>query len=89
MSSLFRLEQQQNPFRICMSLLFLLIWNWNNIFAHTLSSRSSLKPYLIPDQNEWSLYLFSDQNSAKTLLLGGGGGAHNYMAYVREYLPPG
>ena len=36
-----------------------------NMFMH---SRGSLKkPYLIPDQNGQSVYLFSDQNRTKTL----------------------
>ena len=33
-----------------------------------------------------SVYLFSDQNGAKTLP---DGVAHTYMAYIREYPPPG
>ena len=38
---------------------------------------------------EFDLYLFSDQNGAKTVpFWGGGGGAQTFMAYTRGY-PPG
>ena len=39
---------------------------------------------------ELDLYLFSDQNGAKTVPFGGGGGGgvQTFMAYTREY-PPG
>ena len=40
----------------------------------------------IPDQNGQNVYPFSDQNGAKTLP---DGAAHTYMAYIREYPPPG
>ena len=41
----------------------------------------------IPDSRpKWqSVYLFSDQNGAKTLP---DGAAHTYIAYIREYPPP-
>ena len=72
-----------------MSLLFLLIWNWNNKFAHTLRSRTPLENHTWFETQKSKVYtcfrLFSDQNSAKTLPFGA---AHNYMAYIREYLPP-
>ena len=35
---------------------------------------------------EFDLYLFSDQNGAKTVPFGGGG-AQTFMAYIREYSP--
>ena len=62
-----------------------------NTLIHNCSSFP--KPYPILDQNEQSLHLFSDQNSAKTLPFAA---AHTYLVYIREYLsssppppPPG
>ena len=44
------------------------------------------KRYPIPDKNGQNLYPFSDQKGAKTLT---DGAAHTYIAYIREYPPPG
>ena len=64
-------------------LLFLLIWNWNDKFLHTLPLFPR-KPYPIPDQNGQNLYPFSDQDGARTLPFEG---VHTYMPYIREYPP--
>ena len=66
------------------SLSFLLVWNWNDKYVHTLL-KFPRKPHPITDQNYQRLYPFSDQNGAKTL---SDGAAHIHMAYIREY-PPG
>ena len=65
-------------------LSFLLIWNWNDKYAHTLQQFFE-KPYPIPDQNGQSVYPFSNQNGAKTLP---DGAAQTYIAYTREYHRP-
>ena len=77
-------KNSSNPLRIRIFLFVSYAFGIEtiNTFIH---SRSSLKPYPIPDQNRQSVYPFSDQNSAKTLP---GGAAHTYIAYIREY-PPG
>ena len=67
-----------------MFLSFLLIWNWNNKYVH-IRSLFPWKTYSIPDQNEQSVYPFSDQNGGKTLPFGA---AHTYTAYIGEYPPP-
>ena len=43
------------------------------------------KPWPIPEQNEQSVYPFSDQKAPKTIPFGA---AHTYMAYKKEQLPP-
>ena len=88
MLSLLTLERKQtnssNPFSNShISLSFLLIWNWNDKYLHTLPYFPR-KPYPIPDQNGQSVYPFSDQNGAKTLP---DGAAHTSIAYIREYTP--
>ena len=97
MSSLFRLELNSNKKHFLKSistfhrsLLFLLIWNWDNKFAHTLWSHSSLGNHTWFQTKMSKAYsnLFLDQNSPKPLPLGGGGGAHTSSAYIREYLLP-
>ena len=77
-------KNSSNPLRIRIFLFVSYAFGIEtiNTFIH---SRSSLKPYPIPDQNRQSVYPFSDQNSAKTL---SDGAAHTYIAYIREY-PPG
>ena len=51
-----------------------------------MHSRSSLENHTpILDQNEQSVYRFSDQNAPPTIPFGV---AHTYMAYIREYLAP-
>ena len=45
-----------------------------------IQSCSSLKkPFPIPEQNGQSVFPFSDQNGAKTLPDGGGGGGSTYL----------
>ena len=67
-------------------LSFLFIWNWNDKCVHT-RPQFPRKPYPIQDQNRQSLDPFPDQNGPKTIPFGGGE-AHTYMAYIREYPPP-
>ena len=52
-------------------------------FIHSRSSLENHTPIL--DQNEQSVYPFSDQNAPPTIPFGV---AHTYMAYIREYLAP-
>ena len=68
---LLRLQRRQKQFLTFVSnshisFSFLLIWNWNDKYVHTLPL-FPWKPYPIPDQNGWSAHPFSDQNGAKTL----------------------
>ena len=89
MLSLRRLERKQKKIFKSISnsdnsLSFLLIWNWNDKYLHTLPWFPQ-KPYPIPDQRGQSIYPFSDQNGAKTL---SNGAAHTYIAYIRVYPPP-
>ena len=93
MSSLFRLELNSNKKHFLksnlnahMSLLFLLIWNWNNRFAHTLRSCSSLENHTWFQTITSKVYTcFQTKTVQKPLP---SGAAHNYMAYIREYPPP-
>jgi len=100
MLSLLILECKQKKFfesilNLHTSLYFLLIWNWNHKYFHTLCNSSKKhtqfktrvhKPYPISDQNGRNWYPISDQNGAKTLP---DGVAHTYIAYIREYPPRG
>ena len=95
MSSLFRLELNSNKKHFLKSistfhrsLLFLLIWNWNNKFAHTLQSHSSLGNYTWFQTKMSKGYsnLFLTKTMQKPLPLGGG--APTSRAYIREYLLP-
>ena len=96
MSSLFRLELNSNKKHFLKSistfhrsLLFLLIWNWDNKFAHTLQSHSSLEnlTWLQTKLSKGYSNLFLDQKSAKTLPLWGGGGTYLYGLY-KGVAPP-
>ena len=63
------------------SLSFLLIWNWNDKYVHTL--RSFLESHTPFQTKMGKVYTrFQTQNGAKTLPEGV---AHTYMAYIREY----
>ena len=53
------------------------------LYMHSRSSLENHTPIL--DQNEQSVYRFSDQKVPKTIPFGV---AHTYMAYTREYLAP-
>ena len=63
------------------SVSFSLIWNWNDKYVDTIGS-SVENTHTIQDQNGQSVYLFSDENGAKTLP---DGVAHTFIAYIREY----
>ena len=87
--SLLRLERKQknysNPSRIRIFLFisFLLIWNWNDKYVHTL--RSSLETIPDPDQNGQSLDPFSGQKGRKNPTQWGG--TYLYGLY-KGILPP-
>ena len=67
MSSLLRLEQQQKRFlKIHFEFAYLSLFRIETIALPQFPR----KPNPIPDQNEQSLYPFSDQNCAKSLLFG-------------------
>ena len=68
LSSLLILEQQSKSIsNLHIFLSFLVIWNWNDEYVHTLPQF----PRNVPDRQ--SLYPFSDQNDPKTPRGWGGG----------------
>ena len=89
MLSLLRLERKQTNssksfrIRIFLFLSYSFEIETINTFIHSRSSLENHKPN--PDQNEQSVYPFSDQNGARTLP---DGAAHTYIAYIREYPTP-
>ena len=83
MSSLHQKDFLKSISNSHITLSFLIIWSWNDEHIDT-RSYFPCKPYPMPDQNGQNLYLFSDQNGAKTLPFGA---AHTYMAYIWECPP--
>ena len=65
------------------SLSFLLIWNWNDKYVHTL--RSSLENHTRFQTKMGKVYT---RLQTKTTQKPHNGTAHTYIAYIREY-PPG
>ena len=68
-------------------IYFFLLWNWNDIYVHTLPYFSR-KPYPIPDQNGLSVYPFSCHNGVKTLPAGAANtGIHqaNCATHANDY----
>ena len=88
LSLLSRLEHKQknysNPFRIRIFLSFLLIWNQNDKYVHTICSSLEKHTRFQTKVGNNVLTPFSDQNGAKILP---DGAAHTCMAYIREYPP--
>ena len=83
MSSLHQKDFLKSISNSHITLSFLIIWSWNDEHIDT-RSYFPCKPYPMPDQNGQNLYLFSDQNGAKTLPFGA---AHTYTAYIWECPP--
>ena len=82
MSSLPRLEREQQDFLIFISNLHITL----SYSFGIETTKTARKLYPIPDQNGQRVYPFSDRNGAKTLP---DGSAHTYMAYIREFPRPG
>ena len=89
MLSLLRLERKQknysNPFRIRIFLFLSYSFGIEtiNTFIHSVVPSKTISD----SRPKWAKCIpVSDQNGAKTLP---DGAAHTYMAYIREYPPPG
>ena len=80
-------KNYSNPFQIRIFLFLSYSFGIEtiNTFIHSVVPSKTIpdsRPKCIPQ----SVYPFLDQNGAKTLP---DGAAHTYMAYIREYPPPG
>ena len=62
-------------------------WNWEaHTYVHTFP-QFPRKPYLIPDQNGQSLYLFSDQNGAQNTPFGAALASHADVLRGLSHIP--
>ena len=92
MTSLLRLKPQQKDFlkyTFRIHVLHFASYSFGIETTNTLiRNRSSFVNHnrFQTKMSKIKIYPFSDQTSSKTLPLGA---AHTYMAYIREYPPPG